>query len=290
MGDIVHEVESLVSDGVVEVTLLGQNVNSYGRDLDGTPMFSKLLYALNDVAGLKRVRFTSPHPKDFRADSVRAMAECEVVCEHIHLPVQSGSDRLLKRMKRAYTQERYLEKVRMVRRAIPEVAITTDIIVGFPGETEADFEQTLAVVAEVRFDGAYTFQYSPRPMTAAAGMADHLPKEVVQERYDRLLELQEEIGVERNARHLGATEELLVEGSSRKDPERLTGRTRTNKLVHFPNDGSAEGTFRSVKITATRPHYLEGEVTVQGAATAAPRSRLSLPLMAAASSGCSTCS
>ena len=290
MGDIVHEVESLVSDGVVEVTLLGQNVNSYGRDLDGTPMFSKLLYALNEVDGLKRVRFTSPHPKDFRADSVRAMAECEVVCEHIHLPVQSGSDRLLKRMKRAYTQERYLEKVRMVRRAIPEVAITTDIIVGFPGETEADFEQTLALVAEVRYDGAYTFQYSPRPMTAAAGMPDHLSKEVVRERYDRLLEVQEGIGVERNARHLGATEELLVEGSSRKDPGRLTGRTRTNKLVHFPNDGSAEGTFRSVKITATRPHYLEGEVAGPGPEAAAPRSRLSLPLVAAASPGCSTCS
>ena len=293
MGDIVAEVERLVDEGVVEVTLLGQNVNSYGRDLDGTPMFAKLLYALDDVEGLKRVRFMSPHPKDFRADSVRAMAECGVVCEHIHLPVQSGSDRLLKRMKRAYTQARYLEKVRMVRAAIPDVAITTDIIVGFPGETEADFAQTMALVSEVRYDGAYTFQYSPRPMTAAADMPDHLPKEVVQERYERLASLQDEIAVERNARHLGETAELLVEGVSRKDPGRLTGRSRTNKLVHFPDDGATEGTFRDVVITATHPHYLEGESVDAPVDAAAPtsRSRMSLPLVAAtATTSCSSCS
>src|SRR5918999_245995 len=144
-GDIVAEVESLVADGVVEVTLLGQNVNSYGRDLDGSPLFAKLLYALDEIEGLERVRFTSPHPKDFRADTVKAMAECRSVCEHIHLPLQSGSDRVLKRMKRAYTRRKYLEKVQMVRDAIPEVAISTDIIVGFPGETEDDFEQTLSL-------------------------------------------------------------------------------------------------------------------------------------------------
>lgn len=291
MGDIVAEVERLVDDGVVEVTLLGQNVNSYGRDLDGTPMFAKLLYALDDVKGLERVRFTSPHPKDFRADSVRAMADCRVVCEHIHLPVQSGSDRVLKLMKRAYTQKRYLDKVRMVRDAIPDVAITTDIIVGFPGETEADFQQTMALVAEVRYDGAYTFQYSPRPMTAAAEMPDHLPKEVVQERFERLVALQDEIAVERNARHLGATEELLVEGISKKDPDRLTGRTRTNKIVHFPNAGEAEGSLRRVRITATHPHHLEGESIdpAPAAVGATPRARLSLPLVAAAAEGCSSC-
>src|SRR5919202_1898552 len=157
MGDVVDEVRRLVDDGVIEVTLLGQNVNSYGRDLDGRPMFSKLLWALDEVDGLERVRFTSPHPKDFRPDTVEAMAGARVVCEHIHLPLQSGSDRVLRRMKRAYTRRKYLEKVRMVRDAIPDVAVTTDIIVGFPGETEDDFEQTLSLVAEARYDAAYTF-------------------------------------------------------------------------------------------------------------------------------------
>ncbi len=280
MGDIVHEVEQLVADGVVEVTLLGQNVNSYGRDLDGTPMFARLLYALDDIDGLERVRFTSPHPKDFREDSVRAMAECNVVCEHIHLPVQSGSDRILKRMKRAYTRERYLQKIEMVRAAIPDVAITTDIIVGFPGETDADFEDTLELVRRARYDSAYTFQYSPRPMTAAATMPDHLPKAVVQERYERLEALQEEIGIERNARHVGSVEQLLVEGTSRKDPEMLTGRTRTNKIVHFPDDGSSEGTFRAVTITVSRARHLEG-IAVGGPPRAVPvaPARINLPLV-----------
>ncbi|MGH2808798.1 MAG: tRNA (N6-isopentenyl adenosine(37)-C2)-methylthiotransferase MiaB, partial [Actinomycetota bacterium] len=185
LGDVVGEVEGLVADGVVEVTLLGQNVNSYGRDLDGTPMFSKLLRELDDIAELERVRFTSPHPKDFRDDTIEVMATSRVVCEHIHLPVQSGSDPVLKRMKRAYNRARYLEKVRKVRAAIPDVAITTDIIVGFPGETEEEFADTLSLVEEVRYDAAFTFQYSPRPMTEAAEHDGHLPKGIVQERYDR---------------------------------------------------------------------------------------------------------
>ncbi|MGH2788808.1 MAG: tRNA (N6-isopentenyl adenosine(37)-C2)-methylthiotransferase MiaB [Actinomycetota bacterium] len=285
-GDIVSEVDSLVADGVVEVTLLGQNVNSYGRDLDGTPMFAKLLHALDEIEGLERVRFTSPHPKDFRADTVEAMAECRTVCEHIHLPLQSGSDRVLKRMKRAYSRRRYLEKVEMVRSAIPDVAISTDIIVGFPGETEDDFQQTLEVVAEARYDSSYMFQYSPRPMTAAADFSDQVPKEVVQERFDRLVELQRSLSFEANRRSIGRTEEVIVEGSSKKDAGKLTGRTRTNKLVHFASDGSHEGTFRTVRITGAGAHHLEGEPL--GDAVREPRPALTLPLLSAGS-GCSSC-
>jgi tRNA-2-methylthio-N6-dimethylallyladenosine synthase len=279
VADIVAEVEGLVADGVVEITLLGQNVNSYGRDLDGRPMFSKLLYALDEVGGLERIRFTSPHPKDFRPDTVEAMAECRAVCEHIHLPVQAGSSRVLKAMKRAYTKAGYLDKVNMVRDAIPEIAITTDIIVGFPGETEADFQDTLDLVEEVRYDGAYTFQYSPRPMTEAATFTAHVPRKVVQERYERLVALQGRISFERNQNAVGRTEEVLVEGTSRKDAGRLTGRTRTNKLVHYPSGGADEGALQTVRITAAHPHHLDGEM-IEG-------SRMSLPLVGS-SAGC-TC-
>ncbi|MGH2755028.1 MAG: tRNA (N6-isopentenyl adenosine(37)-C2)-methylthiotransferase MiaB [Actinomycetota bacterium] len=285
--DIVQEVQRLVDDGVVEVTLLGQNVNSYGRDIDGTPLFSKLLYALDEIKDLERVRFTSPHPKDFRADSVDAMANCRVVCEHIHLPVQAGSNATLKRMKRAYTRERYLQKVDMVRDAIPDIAITTDIIVGFPGETEGEFEDTLSLVDEVRYDAAYTFQYSARPMTAAAEMEGHLPKEVVQERYDRLVSLQEGISLESNERMIGHDQEVLVEGPSKKDPTRLTGRTRMNKLVHFADDGSEPGSLRTVRIEAAHPHHLEGAI-VGGRSRDADRS-MSLPLLQGSASTCSGC-
>ena len=286
LGDIVSEVEGLVADGVVEVTLLGQNVNSYGRDLDGTPMFARLLYALDDVAGLERVRFTSPHPKDFREDTVTAMADCRVVCEHIHLPLQSGSARVLKRMKRAYTKKSYLEKIAMVRAAIPEVAITTDIIVGFPGETEEDFTETLEVVEAARYDAAYTFQYSPRPMTEAAGFEDQVPKEVVQERFDRLVALQTRISEEQNRRSIGETVEVLVEGTSKKDRSKVTGRTRTNKLVHFRAD-VPEGSFATVRITAAHPHFLDGELV--SARRRESGGRIALPL-AASTAGCTACS
>ncbi|HYN36335.1 MAG TPA: tRNA (N6-isopentenyl adenosine(37)-C2)-methylthiotransferase MiaB, partial [Actinomycetota bacterium] len=204
-GEIAQEVRQLVDDGVVEITLLGQNVNSYGRDLDGTPLFAPLLRELDKIGGLERVRFTSPHPKDFRSDTVEAMADCRSVCEHIHLPVQAGSDRVLKRMKRAYSRKSYLEKVEMVRTAIPDVAITTDIIVGFPGETEDDFEDTLSLVAAARYDAAYTFQYSARPMTEAASFDGHLTKDVVQARFERLIELQDRISLERNLARIGRT-------------------------------------------------------------------------------------
>jgi tRNA-2-methylthio-N6-dimethylallyladenosine synthase len=285
LGDIVGEVENLVADGVVEVTLLGQNVNSYGRDLDGTPMFSKLLRELDDIPDLERVRFTSPHPKDFRDDTIEAMATSRVVCEHIHLPVQSGSDAVLKRMKRAYSRDRYLDKVRKVRAAIPDVAITTDIIVGFPGETEDEFRDTLSLVSEARYDGAFTFQYSPRPMTEAADHEGHLPKEVVQERYERLTALQDAITYERNIEMVGRTEQLLVEGSSKKDPAKLTGRTRTNKLVHFVGHGNEPGSFQTVRITDAHSHHLDGHSVGEPERR---RSSLSLPLVTAGT-GCSSC-
>jgi tRNA-2-methylthio-N6-dimethylallyladenosine synthase len=287
LGEIVAEVESLVDQGVTEVTLLGQNVNSYGRDLDGTPMFASLLRALDAIDGLDRIRFTSPHPKDFRADTVAAMAECAAVCEHIHLPVQAGSDRVLKRMKRAYTRARYLEKLEMVRAAIPDVAVTTDIIVGFPGETEEDFQETLSLVEEARYDAAFTFQYSSRPMTEAASMDGHLSKEVVQARYDRLVALQERISLERNRLDVGRTHEVVVEGPSKKDPSRLTGRTRTNKLVHFEDDGAEPGSVCSVRVTRAHPHFLDGASAGAGSRTA--RRSLSLPLVSAGD-GCASCS
>jgi tRNA-2-methylthio-N6-dimethylallyladenosine synthase len=285
-GEIASEVQGLVHDGVVEVTLLGQNVNSYGRDLDGTPLFSKLLYELDKIEGLERVRFTSPHPKDFRADTVEAMAECHSVCEHIHLPVQAGSDRILRSMKRAYTRKKYMAKLDMVRAAIPDVAVTTDIIVGFPGETEDDFEATMSLVEEARYDQAYTFQYSPRPMTEAASFEGHLPKGVVQERFDRLIELQERISHERNRALIGKEQELVVEGASKKDPNRLTGRTRTNRVVHFDNDGAEAGSFRTVRITEAHPHHLHGEITDHGARPA--RRSLQLPLVAS-QGACPSC-
>jgi tRNA-2-methylthio-N6-dimethylallyladenosine synthase len=286
LGEIVAEVEGLVADGVVEVTLLGQNVNSYGRDLDGTPLFAQLLRALDQVQDLERVRFTSPHPKDFREDCVSAMAESRVVCEHIHLPVQAGSDRVLRSMKRAYSRSRYLDKVRMIREAIPDVAITTDIIVGFPGETEQDFAETLSLVEQVRYDAAYTFQYSPRPMTEAEKMDGHLPKEVVQERYERLTELQDRISLERNRAVVGRTEELLVEGVSKKDPARLTGRTRSNKLVHFLGDDLLEGSLCRVEVTDAHPHHLEGRLVETRSRP--PEPRMTLPLVTTGA-GCPAC-
>ena len=289
LGDIVSEVEQLVDDGVVEVTLLGQNVNSYGRDLDGTPMFAKLLRALDRVDGLERVRFTSPHPKDFRADTIAAMADCGVVCEHIHLPVQAGSDLVLKRMKRAYTRSKYLEKVALVRKAIPDVSISTDIIVGFPGETESEFAETMTLMEEARYDSAYTFQYSSRPMTEAADMDGHLPKEVVQERFERLIRRQDDISLERNVRHVGTTQEVIVEGASKRDSSRLSGRTRHNKLVHFPTDGAVDGSFRTVLITSAHAHYLEGELVDGRSESPRVRQRVSLPLLSAAASHGARC-
>jgi tRNA-2-methylthio-N6-dimethylallyladenosine synthase len=278
LGDILAEVQGLVRDGVVEVSLLGQNVNTYGRDVSvpgssRRPLFAELLRAVNEIRGLRRVRFTSPHPHDFTQDVIEAMAECEAVCEHIHFPLQSGSDRILRQMQRSYRAERYLAWLDRIRATLPGVAVTTDIIVGFPGETEDDFRETLRVVAAARFDAAFTFQYSPRPGTPAAAFADHIPKEVVQERFDRLCALQERISLEKNEEMVGETFEILVEGEGRKG--NLQGRTRTNKLVHFAGD-SEPGTFADVSVTGAHPHHLDGEL-VRELAEAAPWSRRGPP-------------
>ena len=259
MGEILDEVRALVDDGVVEVTLLGQNVNTYGRDLDGRPLFADLLRALDDVEGLRRVRFTSPHPHDFTPDVIDAMASSRVVCEHIHFPLQSGSDRVLARMRRSYRIERYLGWLDAIREAVPGIAVSTDIIVGFPGETEGDFARTLDAVERARFDSAYTFRYSTRIGTAAASLPDQVPPDVVQDRFERLVAGTERLALKRNREQVGRRFEVLVEErSSRKDPSRATARTRTNKIVHLPADGLAEGTFLDALVTGAHPHHLDG--------------------------------
>jgi tRNA-2-methylthio-N6-dimethylallyladenosine synthase len=262
LGDILAEVQALVRDGVVEVTLLGQNVNTYGRDVtvpgsSRRPLFAQLLRSVSEIEGLRRVRFTSPHPHDFADDVIQAMAECRAVCEHIHFPMQSGSDRILGLMRRSYRADRYLSWLERIRTGIPGVAVTTDIIVGFPGETEEDFRETLRVVEAARFDAAFTFQYSPRPGTPAASLPAQIPKETVQERFDRLCELQERISLEKNEEMVGLTWEVLGEGQGRKG--NLQGRTRTNKLVHFAGE-LGSGMFADVLVTGAHPHHLDGEL------------------------------
>src|SRR3954467_3307745 len=242
IDEIVVEVAELAAGGVTEVTLLGQNVNSYGRDLTRRgPLFAELLREVGAIDGIRRVRYTSPHPKDLRPETVAAMAEVPTVCEHLHLPLQSGSNRVLALMHRGYTAERYLQKLAEARAAMPGLAVTTDIIVGFPGETDDDFERTLEVVAEAAYDSAYTFQFSPRPGTEAAAM-EHLfvPAEVIAERFDRLRVVVERSALARHEARVGQVEEVLVEGPSKRDPNVLSGRTRQNKLVHFePGDTPA---------------------------------------------------
>ena len=263
IGDVLAEVQGLARKGVVEVTLLGQNVNTYGRDVTvpGTsrrPLFAELLRRVNEVEGIRRIRFTSPHPHDFTPDVIEAMAESEKVCEHIHFPMQSGSDTVLRAMQRSYRRERYLGWLDRIRAAIPGIGVSTDIIVGFPGETEEDFVETLDVVERARFDSAYTFQYSPRPGTRAASMDGQVPKEVVQERFDRLVDLQERISLEAARAMVGAEVEVLVEGAGRRGGS-TQSRTRTNRIVHLaePLD---PGTFVTARIAAAAAHHLSGEV------------------------------
>ncbi len=234
-GEIVAEITQLAEDGVCEVTLLGQNVNSWGRDLlpDIKTEFGELLRAVDAIEAIRRIRFTSPHPKDFREPVIAAMAECLAVCEHTHLPLQSGSTRILKAMRRTYSRERYLALVERMRAAIPDLALTTDLIVGFPGETEGDFRETLDVVEEVGFDGAYTFVFSPRSGTEAATMPDQVAEEVKGERIERLIEMVQKVAARRNAERVGRAEEVLVEGPSRTDPALLRGRTRRNTTINF---------------------------------------------------------
>ncbi len=262
VGDVLGEVRELVDAGVTEISLLGQNVNSYGRDLTGRPIFSELLYRLDEVPGLRRVWYTSPHPKDFKEDTARAMADCDVVCEHLHFPLQSGSDTCLRRMKRAYTRSTYLEKVEMAREVIPGLSLSTDVIVGFPGETDEEFEDTMSLVEEVRYDSAYMFQYSKRPGTPAADMDGQVPKAAVQERFDRLLRTQEQISRERNEALVGRTVDLTIERSaSKKNADRASGRTRTNKLVHVPAGDLQPGDACRTRVTEAQTHYLVGERT-----------------------------
>src|SRR5579884_1384893 len=257
--ELVAEVERLAADGVREVTLLGQNVNSYGRDLprEERVSFAQLLTMIDAVEGIDRIRYTSPHPKDMREDVIRAHAELPALCEHIHLPLQSGSSRVLKRMRRTYTRERYLDRVAMIREHVPDCAITTDIIVGFPGETEDDFSQTLELAEEVGYDGAFTFIYSPRRGTEAATLPDQVPHEVAVERMERLVEVIQRRARERAGRFVGRTLEVLVEGPSRTDPARLRGRSRHNKVVNFDGLG-APGELVEVEITEATSQTLSG--------------------------------
>lgn len=278
VGDVITEVRELVADGVTEVTLLGQNVNSYGRDLvrrgeagvagrsadRKRTLFAELLHALGEVDGLQRIRFTSPHPKDFSTDVLTAMRDVPAVCEQLHLPLQAGSARILRRMQRSYTPQRFLRLVEEARETLPGVAISTDIIVGFPGETEEDFEQTLAVAEAARFDSAFTFEYSPRPGTAAAEMDGHLDPLTINARYRRLSSRIRELTAESTARQVGAVRTLLLEGPSKRDATRVTGRTRDNRVVHVDDDGSGRltaGAFVNARLTEARGHYLLGEVT-----------------------------
>ena len=254
-GEILGEVTRLAGEGVREVTLLGQNVNSYGRDL-GTD-FAELLRAVDAVQGIERIRFTSPHPKDFRRDVISAMAECDAVCEHAHLPLQSGSTRVLKAMRRTYSRERYLRLVDELRAAIPDLALTTDIIVGFPGETDQDFEETLEVVQEVGYDGAFTFVYSPRQGTEAAMSPDQVPEHVKKVRIEQLVEVVQRIAQRQNAARVGRVEQVLVEGPSRTDASVLRGRTRRNTTVNFAGS-SAPGSLVEVRIDDATSTTLKG--------------------------------
>jgi tRNA-2-methylthio-N6-dimethylallyladenosine synthase len=258
--ELVEEVQRLADDGVREVTLLGQNVNSYGRDLpkDEKTTFAELLAMIDGVEGVERIRYTSPHPKDMREDVIRAHAELPALCEHIHLPLQSGSSRILKAMKRTYNRERYMDRVALIREYVPDCAITTDIIVGFPGETEEDFEETLEVVDEVGYDSAFTFIYSPRRGTPAAEYPDQVPHDVMHERMERLVELVQRRATERAQRFVGRTMDVLVEGPSRTDASKLRGRSRHNKTVNF--DGVARaGEIVDVAIESATSTTLAGE-------------------------------
>src|SRR6185312_1899229 len=254
-GEVLAEVDRLAVEGVREVMLLGQNVNSYGRDVGSS--FAELLRAVDAVPGIERIRFTSPHPKDFRRDVIAAMAECAAVCEHAHLPLQSGATRILKAMRRTYSRERYRALVDEMRTAVPDLALTTDLIVGFPGETESEFLETVSAVEEVGYDGAFTFVYSPRQGTEAAAMPDQVPDEVKRERIERLVESVQRVAAERNAARVGMVEEVLVEGLSRTDAELLRGRTRRNTTVNFSGDAST-GELVPVAIVSATSTTLAG--------------------------------
>ncbi len=278
--EIAAEVDRLAADGVVEITLLGQNVNSYGRDLTKRgPLFAELLHTLGGIDGIRRIRFTSPHPKDLRPETIEAMGSVPSMCEHLHLPLQSGSDRTLAAMHRGYTAERYLQRLASARAAVPDLAVTTDLIVGFPGETDDDFERTLEVVAAAEYDSAYTFIFSPRGGTEAATMADaFVPADVIAERFERLRVVVERSALAKHEARMGRVEEALVEGPSKRDPSITAGRTRQNKLVHFvAHRPLRPGTFVDVRIVGAAPHHLRGELVD---VTALPRHKTRIPVSA----------
>ncbi|MDE2282597.1 MAG: tRNA (N6-isopentenyl adenosine(37)-C2)-methylthiotransferase MiaB [Actinomycetales bacterium] len=264
LADLVAEAQMLAASGVTEVTVLGQNVNSYGRDLTKRrPLFADLLRALGEVEGIERIRFTSPHPKDLRPETIAAMAEVPSVCPQLHLPLQSGSNRVLRAMRRGYTAERYLERLAAARASVPDLAVSTDLIVGYPGETEADFDETLAVVAEADYDSAFTFIYSPREGTRAAAMVeDFVPDDVIKDRFERLKLVLDRSALRAHAAREGRLEEVLLEGPSRRSADRWSGRTRQGKLVHV--DASAQlrpGALVEVLIEHGAPYHLMGRVT-----------------------------
>ena len=256
--DIIREIERLVADGVVEVMLLGQNVNSYGKNLEEPMTFAQLLQEVEKIEGLERIRFMTSHPKDLSDELIEVMKNSKKICRHIHLPLQSGSSRILKLMNRRYDKEKYLDLVRKIREAMPDISLTTDIIVGFPGETEEDFLETMDVVEKVRYDSAFTFIYSKRTGTPAAVMEDQVPEDVVKDRFDRLLKKVQEIGREMSSRDTGTVQEVLVEEQNSQDPHLVTGRLSNNLLVHFPGDVSLIGQLCKVELLECRGFYYMG--------------------------------
>ena len=280
LEDLLAEAAMLAASGVTEITVLGQNVNSYGRDITGRrPLFAELLRALGDVEGLERVRFTSPHPKDLRPETIAAMAETPNVCNQLHLPLQSGSNRVLSAMRRGYRVERYLEKLDAARASIPDLAVTTDLIVGFPGESDAEFDETLEVVARCEFDLAYTFIFSPREGTRGAQMSESfIASDVIKERFERLKDVTDRSALRHHQARVGKCEEVLVEGPSRRNDQMLSGRTRQGKLIHFPVSDAPlrAGSLASVDVTYGAPYYLMGEVHE---VLRAPRHKIRVPLL-----------
>ncbi len=304
-GEVVDEARELAANGVIEITLLGQNVNSYGRDLTlalrstgernalmagnewasgeslrARPLFADLLKAVGAVDGIERVRFTSPHPKDLRAETIEAMATTPAVCQHLHLPAQSGSNKILAAMHRGYTVERYLERLAAARKAIPDLAVTSDLIVGFPGETEADFDETCELAVAAEYDSAYLFQFSPRPGTEAAEMTDYfVPEEVIGDRFARLQNILQRTALIKHEARIGRTEEVVIEGASKRDESMTTGRTRQNKLIHFDAGDVMlpAGSRALVKATSAAPHFLRGELVEK---LAGPRHKTRIPVAA----------
>jgi tRNA-2-methylthio-N6-dimethylallyladenosine synthase len=280
LEDLISEATMLAESGVTEITVLGQNVNSYGRDITGRrPLFAELLRALGEIPGIERIRFTSPHPKDLRPETIAAMAETTSVCNQLHLPLQSGSNRVLTAMRRGYSVERYVEKLAAARAAIPELAVTTDLIVGFPGESDREFDETLEVVAACEFDLAYTFIFSPREGTRAADMEESfVAPDVIKARFERLKDVTDRSALRHHQARVGKREEVLVEGPSRRNDQMISGRTRQGKLIHFPvtENLARTGSLVSVDVTYGAPYYLLGEMN---AVLRAPRHKIRVPLL-----------